>query len=238
MKKLAFFLEGQTERLFVESLIRYSAGKSHVRIHSQRGNLGRKHQRIFIEVSATNIGTGDDFYILVIDSGSDKSVISDIKELYPNLVNQNYSLVVGVRDVRPDCSRRDIRKLRLGLYSSIPTIPQLPVEFHLAIMEVEAWFLAENTHFARFDRRLTQAKIEAELGFFPDDNIAETRECPSDDLDRIHKTIGKRYDKSHAVVSKIVSSLNYQNLVDLHSLKIADLGGLVNDLYGFFRVDV
>ncbi|MCH9052514.1 MAG: DUF4276 family protein [Proteobacteria bacterium] len=238
MKKLAVFLEGQTERLFVESLIQYSARNSRVQIQSKRGNLGRKHQRIFFEVSAKNIGTGNDFYILVIDSGSDNNVISDIKELYQNLVKQDFSLVVGFRDVRPDFSRREISKLRRGLYSSIPAVPKLPVEFRLAIMEVEAWFLAENTHFKRFDRRLTRAKIEAELGFFPDDNISETRDFPSDDLDRIHKTIGKRYDKSYAVVSNVISSLNYQNLVDLHSLKITDLGGLVRDLTDFLQADV
>lgn len=238
MKKLAFFLEGQTERLFVESLIQYSAQNSNVQIQSKRGNLGRKYQRIFFEINAKHIGTGDDFYILVIDSGSDDSVISDIKELYSNLVKENFSLVVGFRDVRPNFSRREISKLRRGLYSSVPTITKLPVEFHLAIMEMEAWFLAENTHFKRFDPRLTQAKIEAELGFFPDDTIAESREFPSDDLDRIHKTIGKRYDKSHAVVSKIVNSLSYQNLVDLHSLRITDLGGLVRNLNGFLQVDV
>lgn len=233
MKKLAVFLEGQTERLFIEALILYCAGRSNIRIQSKRGNLGRKYQRIFIEVNATNIGTGDDFFILVIDSGSDSSVTSDIREFYQKLVDENYSLVVGVRDVHP-LSRQEISKLRRGISSSIQTVQELPMEIHLSIMEIEAWFLAENTHFQRFDRRLTQARIVNELGLFPDDDMAETRETPSEDLDRIHKIIGKSYDKSHAVVCKIVSSLSYQNLVNLHSHKIKDLGGLVSNLNAFF----
>lgn len=234
MKKLAVFLEGQTERLFVEALIQYCAGNSNVRIQSKRGNLGRKYQRIFFEVKATKIGTGDDFFILVIDSGSDGGVTSDIRELYQNLVDEDYSLIIGVRDVRPDFSREEIGKLRRGLSSSVQTVEELPVQFHLAVMEVEAWFLAENTHFQKFDRRLTRAKIVRELGFFPDDDIAETRENPSEDLDRIHGIIGKSYDKSHALVSKIVKSLNYQNLANLHSVKIRDLGGVVGGLNVFF----
>lgn len=234
MKKLAFFLEGQTERLFVEALIQYCAGNSNVRIQSKRGNLGRKYQRRFYEVNATKIGTGDDFFILVVDSGSDKGVTSDIREIYQNLVGEDYSLIIGIRDVHPECSRQDINKLRSGLSSSIQTVSELPVHFQLAVMEIEAWFLAENTHFRRFDRRLTQARIVNELGFFPDDDIAETREIPSEDLDRIHGIIGRSYDKSHAVVIKVVSSLSYQNLVNLHSVKIKDLGGVVSGLNAFF----
>jgi hypothetical protein len=235
MKKLAIFLEGQTERLFVEELIHYCAGKSNIIIQSKRGNLGRKYQRIFFEVNATKIGTGDDFFILVIDSGSDGSVTSDIKELYNNLIDEKYSLIVGLRDVRPSFLRQDIDKLRRGLASSMH-IKELPVELHLAVMEVEAWFLAENTHFKKFDRRLTRAKIIKALGFFPDDDNAEARENPSADLGIIHGIIGNNYDKSHAVVRKIVNALNYQNLVFRHSIKIEDLGGLVNGLNAFFQV--
>ena len=234
MKKLAVFLEGQTERLFVEALIQYCAGNSNIRIQSSRGHLGRKYQRIFFEVNATKIGAGDDFFILVIDSGSDGGVTSDIRELYQNLVDEDYSLIIGVRDVRPGFSRQEIGRLRRGLSSSVQTVQELPVQFHLAVMEVEAWFLAENTHFKRFDRRLTEAKIVKELGFFPDDDIAETREIPSEDLKRIHGIIGKNYDKSHAVVSKIAKSLSYQNLANIHSIKIRDLGGVVGGLNAFF----
>ena len=233
MKKLAIFLEGQSERLFVEALIGYCAVNSDVQIVSKRGNLGRKYQRVFFEVNATKIGTGGDIFILVIDSGSDGGVASDIKELYQNLVDQDFSLIVGLRDVRPDFSRQDINKLRRGLSSSVQTIQKLPVEFHLAVMEIEAWFLAENTHFKTFDRRLTRANIVNVLGFFPDDDIAETREIPSEDLDRIHSIVGKSYDKSHAVVSKVVGSLSYQNLVHQHSIKIRDLGDVVTGLNAF-----
>ncbi len=235
MKKLAIFVEGQTERIFVEALIAHCAGNSNVQITSRRGNLGRKHKRIFFEVNAIEIGTGDEFFILVIDSGSDGSVTSDIKELYKNMIRENYSLIFGLRDVRPKFSLQDVEKLRRGIAATMEFILELPVQFHLAIMEIEAWFLAENTHFRRFDRRLTQRKIVSELGFFPDDDVAETREDPSQDLDRIHGIVGKSYDKSSAVVSKVVGSLSYQNLAIQHSIKIRDLGCLVNGLNTFFE---
>ena len=47
MRKLAFFVEGQTERLFVQALVEACAGESNVQILSERGHLGGKLSRMF-----------------------------------------------------------------------------------------------------------------------------------------------------------------------------------------------
>jgi len=64
---------------------------------------------------------------------------------YDNLSKKDYSLIIGLRDVHP-ISRADIGKLEAGLPRFVKTKP-IPVEFILSVMEVEAWFLAEHSHF-------------------------------------------------------------------------------------------
>ncbi len=52
MRKLAFFLEGQTEQLFVQALVETCAGEYNVQIESKKGNLGRRYKRMFMEIEA------------------------------------------------------------------------------------------------------------------------------------------------------------------------------------------
>ncbi len=236
MKKLAFFVEGQTEQLFVQALVETCAGEKNVQINSKRGNLGRKYERIFMEIDAKKIGTGEDYFVLIVDSGSDGGVISDIRDRFDSLVLSNYSMIVGLRDVRPSFSRNEIKKLQDGVRSSIITLTKIPVHFYLSIMEIESWFLAENTHFLRIDSRLTKKRIISELGFFPNDKNVESREIPSDDLAKIYNIVNIHYNKSRKTVQKVIDSLDFKKIVDLHSSEIKNLGGVVSVLIDFFQI--
>ena len=235
MKKLAFYVEGQTEQLFVRSLVERCAGECSVRIVSQRGNLGKRHPRRYMEMGAKSIGTGDDFYVLIVDSGSDESVVSDVRSSFDNLVRENYSAVVALRDVRPSVKRQDIDKLVAGITRALAGLTEIPVECYLSIMEVEAWFLAENTHFIRLDAQLTEERITQELGFFPHNANVEHRDNPSSDLRKIYAIVGKEYDKSRDVVECVMNLLNFSDIIEVHATQIENLGGLVSEIKGFFE---
>ena len=235
MRKLAFFVEGQTEQLFVQAMVEACAGECNVQIESRRGNLGRKYKRIFYEIEAKKVGTGEDYFVLIIDSGSDESVVSDIRDKFEHLVREDYSMIVGLRDVRPRFSRYEIEELKAGMDSSVANLTEIPIEFYLSIMEVEAWFLAENTHFLRIAPELTEERITDELGFFPDDKNAESREVPSDDLATIYNIVGIVYDKSRPVVERVVSSLDFEHIINVHSAEIENLGGVVSGVSNLFR---
>ena len=234
MKKLAFFLEGQTEELFVQSLVEFFANECNVQIKSKRGHLGRKYARIFMEIDATKVGTGEDYFVLITDCGSDGRVASDIRDNFQGLVRESYTLIIGLRDVRPDFSREEIGKLRGGLKSAVTSLAGIPIEFYLAVMEIEAWFLAENTHFERINPAMTKEKINDELGYFPDNKNVENRDNPSDDLSQIYNIVGRHYDKSRAVVKETVDQLNFDDIVKIHSAEIQDLGGLIKNVSKFF----
>lgn len=235
MRKLAFFVEGQTERLFVQALVKACAGECKVQIESRKGIYGRKYKRLFMEIEVKKVETSDEYYVLIFDSGSDESVVSDIKDRFEYLLRENYSMIVGLRDVRPKSSRHEIEKLQAGMKSSITSLRGIPIEFYLSIMEVEAWFLAENTHFLRISAELTEERIRDELGFFPDNKNAESREVPSDDLAAIYQIGGVLYDKSRSAVERVMNSLDFEQIIKVHSAEIKNLGGVVNGVSNFFQ---
>ena len=188
MRKLALFVEGQTERLFVQALVESCAAECNVQIEARRGNGGRKFKRIYMEIDAKKLGTGEDYFVLIIDSGSDEGVVSDIMDRFDDFVRENYAMIIGLRDVRP-ISIHEIEKLQTGMEASVAPLAGIPIEFYLSIMEVEAWFLAENTHFLRIAPELTEERITDELGFFPNNKNVESREIPSADLAAIYNIV-------------------------------------------------
>jgi hypothetical protein len=131
---------------------------------------------------------------MIIDCGNDRLVKERILEEHLNLTRAGYSQIIGLRDVRPDFTHAEIPKLEAGLRSYIKT-SLIPVEFILAILEIEAWFLAETTHFPRIDAAITVHAIKAALRFDPDNEDMEQRLTPGDDLNKCYAIGGKVYRK-------------------------------------------
>ena len=102
MNKLAVFVEGQTEQLFVEKLLQAIAGEKSITIEKRKaaggGASAKRHCR-FVEVSAAR---GDEqYYAMIVDCGTDSKVKSDIRERYERLTDSGFSTIIGIRDVYP-----------------------------------------------------------------------------------------------------------------------------------------
>ena len=147
---------------------------------------------------------------MIVDCGGDETVVSRIREEYDNLVAQGYEAIIGIRDVYP-LPREDIPNLARRIPLNVKTKP-IRVVFVLAIMEVEAWFLAEYTHFERIDPALTVASISANLGFDPSAGDMEQRPTPARDLHEAYRLVGFEYSKSRANVQRTVGVLDYARL--------------------------
>ncbi len=65
-------------------------------------------------------------------------------------------------------------------------------------MEIEAWFLAEASHFPKIDPAITVAAIKAALGFDPENDDMEQRLEPATDLHNCYAIGGKAYSKGRA----------------------------------------
>lgn len=204
MHKLAVFVEGYTELLFIDRLISEIGGTHNVIIEQRkiRGG-GSRLKRTMSTIKAAKPATGQQYYVLLIDCGGDSLVKTRILEEHEKLTQVGYRKIIGIRDVRPNYSYGDIPKLESGLRKYVKT-SLIPVEFILAIMEIEAWFLAEFNHFPRIDPSITVAEIKKILGFDPELDDLELRPNPKDDLNAAYMIGGKSYEKGQDATIKVL----------------------------------
>ncbi len=217
MNKLAVFVEGFTEILFVEKLIEELAGQNKVLIEQIRIRGGSNAPRTTRTIRAAKPNTGQRYYVLLFDCGGDETVKTRILEEHENLTQSGYSRIIGIRDVRPNFTYADIPKLERGLPTYIRT-SLIPVTFILSVMEIEAWFLAEATHYPKIDPTISTAAIKTQLGFDPETDDMERRTHPTDDLNRCYALGGKSYQKgTRTTVDALDYALVYMHLTDKFS---------------------
>ena len=206
MRRLAFFVEGYSEMLFVEKLLLEIANKLQVRIEHRSIKGGRRVPRSMVTVKAAEPDDGQEYFVLIFDCGGDHQVRTRLKEEHQNLTCAGYEKIICIRDVRPRYTRDEIPLLSTGLRSGIP--PNLaPVDFILSTMELEAWFLAEFNHFTKIDPLITTEAISAALGFNPETDDPAAREEPAEDLRQCYALGGKTYEKSES--DRTINALDY-----------------------------
>ena len=217
MNKLAVFVEGFTEILFVEKLIEEIAGQNKVLIEQRAIRGGSNTRRSIRIIKAARPNTGQSYYVLLFDCGGDEAVKTRILEEHANLTRSGYSRIIGIRDVRPNFTYTDIQRLERGLPTYIRT-SLIPVSFILSIMEIEAWFLAEATHYSRIDPSITVSAIRARLGLDPENDDMEQRPDPAKDLNDCYALAGKSYQKGkRTTVDALDYALVYMHLTNKFS---------------------
>ena len=230
MKRIAFFVEGYSEMLFVERLMVAIAGKNEVRIEELRIKGGRTVPKSIVTIRAADDDIGQEYYVLIVDSGGDHQVRTRLGEEHHGLTIKGYEKIVCIRDVRPKFSREDIPKLYAGLRSGVD-ISLAPVDFILSVMEVEAWFLAEFNHYAEIDPLITPHEIASQLSFNPVVDDPALRDNPASDLNLSYSIAGKTYSKGQA--SRTIDALDYAYIYTDLADRIPELKRLVNHMDSF-----
>lgn len=174
MKKVAIFVEGLTEQEFVVSLVSAIVGKRGLYVI-----LGRQWKNKVIIIPTAAPKGAIEFQVMVVDCASDEQVKTQIREQYRTLVAAGYTAIIGLRDVYPS-PRVSLPRIQGKLHSGLPVAPIVP-NMHLAVMEVEAWFIDELTHFAIIHATLTVPSIVAN-GFDIVGNRGDTWDHPADVL--------------------------------------------------------
>jgi hypothetical protein len=237
MKKIAIFLEGKCELLFVEALIKTIANINHVRIEKieSSGSMGKRNFKV-IEAKSTD-NENIKYYILLYDCGGDKQVKSDIRDQYDSLKKAGHTKIIGIRDVYPDATFNELPQLRAGLIHGLNQQDLPSVIFCLGVMEFEAWLLAEHTHFSRFNSDITHEKILSELSI----NISECEYSeipqPSKVLSDIYWLEKIPYDKNHVTMGEIFSAIDFNRLRTTVCEKFEDLKTLYSALMEFFELN-
>jgi hypothetical protein len=199
MKKLALFLEGQTELIFARRLLEELGNRNDIVF--ARAKLGGG---TIETLTQTGIGDTAKHFVLLYDCGNDTKVKSAILENLPSLVRAGYGVVLGLHDLYTK-SRDTIASLE-----AIDHNYGISVEIVVAVMEIEAWFLGEYHHFPVWHPKLTSDFINERLGVRIEDLDFEAEERPKQLLDRIYKLVGaKGYTKKAAQITKVVYCLDF-----------------------------
>ncbi|MGB3264557.1 MAG: hypothetical protein WBA89_11405 [Microcoleus sp.] len=210
-KKIACFVEGQTEQIFVERLFREIAGYKKISIETFKFQ-GGKDNRI-IQSLKPSIVKDDPFFVLLYNCDCDSQVLSDIRKQHESLTNSGYEKIIGLRDLYPQPleKKQEIEKGIRGFLKPLQKIG-IPISVILAVMEVEAWFLAEWNYLAKIDNRLTCDFILQKCGLDLIILDPEQRGHPSQDLDEIYRLVSRNYDKSEKISQEIINNLDYEFL--------------------------
>jgi hypothetical protein len=222
MKKIAIFVEGETECDFIIRLLKQFIGEENINIVANKmfgGNRNSGIQRSSKSYPSHSIADVN-FQASIFISGNTENVTSDIREQGNSLILQGFSKIIGLRDIRGNKEGRqllpsdlpNIERLHKLLENSYPSIP---VKIITAVMEIETWFLAETNHYICIDNKLTKELILSksdDLGFNPFTENLTLRLEPKEDLQNLYGLVKKTYSKKETVRNKTINCLDYSNL--------------------------
>lgn len=195
MRRIAFFVEGYSEVLFVERLVREIAGRNNVFIETGFIRGGRSIPRQLTILSGADRDSGCEYYVLILNCQGDHQVATRIIEEHVGLAQEGYEKIIGLRDVRPVFTHAEIPRLRNNM-DALLNKASVPTEMVLSIMEIEAVFLGESSHFEKISPEITLEAIRNGLGFDPALDDMQLRAEPAADLAACYAIGGKGYSKS------------------------------------------
>ena len=234
MKKLALFVEGKTEQIFALRLLQELAGRHKLAFQVRLGSGGASGCRRWEEVRVSS-PEGAEFFVLIYNSATDSRVLSDLCEQYRSLKKAGYDRVLGLTDLFPGARATLASKQRMMDEHLRRT--GVTARMILAVMEIEAWFLAEDRHYLQLDAGLTAEVVAAVLGGPPETLCIEDIAHPSDALDRVYAQAGLRYlkaqKKNEAKIQRTVAALDIENLVIHVATRVPALGELCQELDQF-----
>ena len=222
-RRLAVFVEGQTELIFVREFLKQWYYYDIERIGFDCYNL---HANQFCDAEY-NYGNGNsENYFMIVNVGNDNSVLSMILKRAQYLKNKDYQLVIGLRDMYSDQYITDAKGHRIddhvsnrhkeSVRNALSDDPNRDfIDFHFAIMEIEAWFLGMYGFLCQVDNRLTDKFIMDSIGLNLDDDPEKTVFHPALELGKIYSLVGKKYDKHRSDISSIMASLSHDDYMGL-----------------------
>lgn len=242
------FLEGRTELEFNCKLIEVLANQQRVEIDLRKVRGSMAVRQPTTQIRSHQIGDPTEpsgHSILMLDCGNDELVKRRMRKEYKWLVAGGYTKIICHRDVRAteaagaflagrELTHADLPRLEFHLPLGVGT--KIPVTFILSVMEVEAWFLAEHSHFAKIDPAITLDEIRTKLGFDPSTDDLQLRQYPADDLNACYGLGGKAYDKFLSQTT--IDALDYEAIYLEVAERFPHLRKLCDEIESFLAMPV
>jgi hypothetical protein len=222
MAKAAIFVEGMTEVVFVRRLLEELAGSA-LCVFTIEEFRKNSFSVVSVGVSSTH-----EHEFLVVDCGSDSSVLTAVLDRHGSLARAGYNYVCALRDLYP-VPDGDLAQLEADIASYLPAVAP-PIKVFIAKREVEAWFIQEDLHFPKIDTAINRASIHHQSGYDIELDSAETIGHPAGFLDDCYKIGGKRYKKRRKSVSRTVKCLDFENLCIERVARVPSFQSLLYEL--------
>jgi Domain of unknown function (DUF4276) len=225
MKKIAIFVEGQTELIFVREYLLKQFEYQGIDLECR--NLFKDNKIQSAEYDFPNDEATIHFQI--INVGGDENVLPRILNREQLLWNAGYERIIGLRDMYSDKyieemgqPRRIIPELILefieGANEAIEQKAVMPqnIKFHFAIMELEAWFLGIPNLWER--KGISNQSIKDKIGFDLSEIDPETTFLhPAETIKDILKITNETYRKQASEVESLVGKITKQDFEDLQN---------------------
>jgi hypothetical protein len=227
MKKIAIFVEGQTELIFVREFLLKKFGFQNISIECYTLFIDSKN--IPTEYAFETPNPTHNFHIFNV--GNDNAVLTRILNRENYLWNQGFSHIIGLRDmysknyretnqligeINPAINLKFIESVQHQI--SIRAKKPNQISFHYAIMEAEAWILGLKNCFLKLDELLTNDYILETIGINLTESNPETAFYhPAGIIEKIYNIAEKNYNKSKSDINAIMRSTDIDDFLELLS---------------------
>ena len=227
-RKIAIFVEGDTELVFVRHFLytwyNYDANMLGFECYKLQSN--NKHT---VPYPVGNRNSENFYEIIVV--GNDNSVLSKMLSRAEELGNAGFSSIIGLRDMFCDKYHQASshgRVVSTSLNAKFINMAQKEISqsqlsnkqdihLHFAIMEVEAWLLGMNRLPMVIDSSLTAVSIKESLDIDLSQDPEMTIYHPAVVLNNIYNLSGKTYGKHTDDTEKIISQLLREDFEQLYT---------------------
>lgn len=228
MRKIAFFVEGQTEQIFVNRLVRYILGPKNTTIIQKKIKGGTNVPKMEMTINKNEVDLAK-YEVLIVNCGSDNRVKSEMLENFENLEASNYQKIIGLRDLYP-LPLSEVDKLKKGL-TFLPKQFRTKIIYFdiiLAIREIESWFLCDRKLFFNLNNKLTEEFLIKNLGYIPCQTNIKNIEHPAEEINKVLQLIGQAYSKKMQQTKKVIYTLNIHTIMNILRYKIDELNDLIS----------
>lgn len=218
IRKIAVFVEGQTEYIFVRDFLctwyDYDANRLGLECYQFNGNQANDVPYPYGTRKSEN------FY-LIYNVGNDQTVMSKMLKEAPRLLNNGYDLIVGLNDMYCDSYHTCVKNRQIDTKVNEKFKDKRKdiihrqgfdkvMKSHFAIMEVEAWFLGMYDYLQRINSRLTPELIKAQLNTDitqdPEISVYHPAKLLNDIYQLEKMQYGKHASDAHAITSTLTKN--------------------------------
>lgn len=228
--KIAIFVEGQTELIFVRDMLLKVFEYNNIHLECYNLFTDTKHEKA--EYAVLNCEA--EFCFEINNVGNDNRVLQAILKREQLMWHLGFDRIIGLRDMYSRHYKETIaekgnpnaidtainQEFIAGSNATIRKQAKQPdkIFFHYSIMEIEAWILGMYCIFEEFDALLTSEYIKEKLGFdLTEANVAEAFFRPAEVLGNILDLSAEKYEKSKSDINSIAAKIDkiyFQDLLD------------------------